>query len=77
LDNFKTQVVNIQNNLITNIKQFYPSMEQCHLAWALILMYIYHLFNDYFKQLLATNTPVATGNPALRGPAVTLDSGWI
>lgn len=62
LDNFKMQVVNIQNDLITNIEQFYPNMEQCCLAWALILMYIYHLINDYFKQLLATNAPITTGS---------------
>jgi len=73
LANFKTQVANIRNDLITNIEQFYPSMEQRRLAWALILMYIYRLFNDYFKQLLAADMPVATGTLALRAPAVAPD----
>ena len=65
LANYNDNVVLQQSEMIAMIKQMYPDMAHCWLAWAVIMMYIYRMMNDYFKWLLLVELPMVTGTPAV------------
>ncbi len=77
LNNYKAQVVDFQNKIISLIEQFYRRDEDHCLAWAVVLMYIYRNFNDYFTQTLAGEVPIVTGAPAPRALTSAPDFGVI
>ena len=59
--------------MIAMIEQMYPKVTHHQLAWAMTMMYIYQMINNFLKQLLSVKTPMAIGIPAVRAPLTVPD----
>jgi hypothetical protein len=63
-------VVRHRANLITLIEQSYPDERQRGWIFAVVLTFIFRLFNDYLSQLLALPPPDTTGVPSPEAPPI-------
>ena len=77
LADYNDNLVLRRSEMISMIEQMYPDMAQRRLAWAVIMMYIYRMMNDYLNQLLAAERPVHTGTVAVRAPLQPPDFGVV
>jgi hypothetical protein len=63
INEYYLMVVRHRANLITLIEQSYPDKRQHVWIFAVVLTFIFHLFNDYLSQVLALPPPDTTGVP--------------
>jgi len=67
---FYADVVRDRGTLISQLELFFPNILERRTIFAVVLTYIFRLFNDYTSGLLSVGPATATGTPAAGAPAV-------
>ena len=77
VQDYRANILDCRSEIITYIEQMFPNLVHCHTAWAVVLMYIYCMMNDYLTRLLTAQPPTITGTPAVGAPPVAPDLSYI
>ena len=77
VQDYRANILDHQSKIITYIEQMFPNVVHHCTAWAVVLMYIYRMMNDYLTRLLTAQPPTITGTPAVGAPPVAPDFSYI
>ena len=62
VQDYRANIMDRQSKIITYIEQMFPNPVHCHTAWAVVLMYIYCMMNDFLTRLLTAHLPQSQGH---------------
>ena len=73
VQDYRANILDRQSKIITYIEQMFPNLVHHCTAWAVVLMYIYRMMNDYLTRLLTAQPPTITGTPVVGAPPAAPD----
>ena len=77
MQDYRANILDRRSEIITYIEQMFPNPVHRRTAWAVVLMYIYRMMNDYLTRLLTAQPPTITGTPAVGATPVAPDFSYI